>query len=193
MGKKPPEMDGNARFFSVDEVRKIQGLPPETPEEREERKIRSAASAEKLRLRSEAEAAAREKSAEDARKKMDEDRAAVTRVLDAVMEAKHVGEFQRAAVDLVPKLNRLTEGQRKALREKFDAMITGTAIGGTVAEITALNAIGEALGRWRREAEPPPVMYRVKKKEVPVEESQKPVPTAWENVLALLPSWMRKK
>lgn len=193
MGKKPPEGDGNARFFSVDEVREAQGLPPETTEEREARRVRSAASAEKLRLREVAEAEARALRVEELRRAAEAARTETTLAVDAALQAEHVGDFQRAAVHLVPRLRQLSEGQRKALGAKFDTMMMRTGVGGTTAEITAMNVIGEQVRRWRQPAEERQMFRISKKAEEPAEEPKKPVPTPWENVLALLPSWMRKK
>lgn len=190
MGKKPPEGGQDARFFSVDEAWEAQGLPPPTAEEREEIKNKRERENEARRERSEAAARA----TAEKRRAAEEARAEVVQTLEGALRAADPTAFQRAAVDLAPRFDALTDGQRNALGLKFDAMVSRAAAG-TPAELAAMNALGEKLRQWQQSEQQRKLegtqMFRIPKMETPPEPTPKQPKTFAENLRALLP-WGKK-
>lgn len=126
-------------------MRAEMGLPPETPEEKAARRAKQEQSREHERV--EAEAARQRVEAERAARGREQQE--IDTALQAALSAADPMEFQRQAARLSDGFDRLTESQRLALDAKLQGMAERSVIG-TPAEITAMNALAEKMGRWKR-------------------------------------------
>jgi len=137
---------GDAREFSVDEMRKLQGLPPETPEERAKREAKDE---ERDRVAADRAKQARELAETQRREKQDA-KARLDRSVELALDAGDVTAFQREAVNIVRVFDNLSATRRNLLWKKMETMQMET-LAGTPEEITAMNVLGEKIRRWKSE------------------------------------------